>query len=524
MSTETQLNSINIVIIDDNVDHSILMSRTVEEAFSQDPLGISSIEYNNPVEALTEITQSSNQVILMDYELGGSTGVDWLSDFVKADVGPVVLITSSGDEKIAAEAFRAGAFDYIVKSDAFSNPSQLTRSIKEALRKYNLERTNQDLSTRLKIANRDFNSKNLKLAELTETAHRFVEDVAHEFRTPLTVIKEFTSIITDGLGGEVSKKQLEYLNYITGSVGDLTGLIDDFLNSSRLRTNSICVHRKQYAVSSVIDSAWPMLQSRADSRSINLISDIEDDLPTIYVDSDKLQRSLINLTVNAIKFSETGGTVRISAALKNEHSVEISVHDEGPGLPPESVADLFERFNQGVADDRRLANGFGLGLSIVKELVSINLGSVDIRSSIGVGSSFAFTVPVSNNRSLLKGLLTQSANKSHSSQGIVVLSAKRMDTDQSPKELAENLAAMSYPMDLVMQSDTSDDVFLVGFTDYPEAFRIRIQQSFYSAKNSNQHSLSELEVKVCGSWSSKFAEENILKLLDERSPKEAGIG
>ncbi len=226
---------LSIIIVDDNVDHLNLMSATLDLAFSSDSVELSILKYDNPANALAELADIPNQVILIDYQFAGSTGLDWLSDFIKADVGPVILVTSSGDETVAAKAFRHGAADYIVKSNAFKNPEVLHRSIKEALRKSGLEQINHDLSNRLKLANRELNSKNRKLTELTDTAHRFVEDVAHEFRTPLTVIKEFASIIADGLGGEVTEKQAQYLNHITGSASDLAGLIDDFLNSSRLR-------------------------------------------------------------------------------------------------------------------------------------------------------------------------------------------------------------------------------------------------------------------------------------------------
>jgi len=405
---------LSVVLIDDNQEHLSLMELSIEQAFQEERCAITTIAHLSPAEGLAELVDHPNQIILIDYQLSGSTGVDWLSDFVKAGAGPVILVTSSGDEKIAADAFRAGAADYIIKSDAFLNPTILFRSIKESLRKYKLETTNQDLTKRLKAANKDLNSKNRKLTELTETAHRFVEDVAHEFRTPLTVIKEFASILADGLGGEVNSKQVQYLNYITSSTGDLGGLIDDFLNSSRLRSNTICVSRNEYSVRELIDGVCPMLQSRAASKSITLEFEFEDALPVVYADADKVHRSIINLVVNAIKFSEPGATVRVCAALDHEHAVKISVHDSGPGLPEEAVSELFDRFNRGTAGTNQLANGFGLGLSIVKGLVELNLGSVTLQSTLGQGSVFAFTLPCATKEGIVRGLIAQGDQATHS--------------------------------------------------------------------------------------------------------------
>ncbi len=495
------------------------MSATLEMAFESDSVELTTLQYDNPANALAELTDVPNQVILIDYQFAGSTGLDWLTDFIKADVGPVILVTSSGDETIAAKAFRHGAADYIVKSNAFKNPEVIHRSIKEALRKSGLEQINHDLSNRLKLANRELNSKNRKLTELTDTAHRFVEDVAHEFRTPLTVIKEFASIIADGLGGEVTPKQAEYLNHITGSAGDLAGLIDDFLNSSRLRSNSICVNRKEYTISTIFDAVWPMLQSRAASKSIKLERDVDEGLPSIYADADKMQRSLINLVVNAIKFSESDGTVRISAYQNDECSVRIAVHDEGPGLPESALAELFERFNQGGKDERRLANGFGLGLNIVKELVAINLGSVDIQSEVGVGSTFSFTVPISDNRSVVRGLVEQ-AKKRAGNPKIVVLSANRARDDQPIEELAEYLNSMSYPMDLILHSDDRSDVLLIGITEEGDSFRKRILLNDVEHRQGQEKPFSDLRVNLNGRWSTQQAETRILELIDSTTRKD----
>lgn len=513
MGSAHQRQDLTVVVIDDNKDHLALMTQVIEGVISSDHMKARAIPYDNPAEALVNIGDAPNQVILIDYQLNESTGVEWLSDFVNAGVGPVILVTSSGDEKIAAEAFRAGASDYVLKGDVFRNASLLERSIKESLRKFRLESLNHELAKQLKVANKDLNSKNRKLTELTETAHKFVEDVAHEFRTPLAVIKEFASIIADGLGGEVTEKQAEFLNHITGSAGDLAGLIEDFLNSSRLRSKSIRVDRRGCEVGRVIEAVEPMLQSRAASRSIHLTIEIDEDLPEVFVDADKMQRSLINLVVNAIKFSNPDSDVRVLASLDDEHSVRVSVQDFGSGLAPESVQELFMRFNQGDADERRLATGFGLGLNIVKEMVAINLGSVDIESELGVGSTFSFTVPVMNSISILHKFLKTGTKNSEDSI-VAVMSVQRVHREVASDELIQDLKKTCYPMDMVLESNEPGQVFLVGCTEDIEAWKSRVIEADQATQKKSDSPRSALILTVCGSWEASRAEPYVLGLLE----------
>lgn len=519
MCSSNQSRSLSVVLIDDNEDHLYLMSRSVQEALCVDGFVVNTSEFTDPATGLAEISQDENQVVLIDYQFAGTTGVDWIRDFVQANVGPVILVTSSGDEKVAAEAFRAGASDYVIKSEAISSPLVLRRSIHEALRKHSLEHTNQELTKRLKIANTELQNKNRKLSELTETAHRFVEDVAHEFRTPLTVIKEFAAIMNDGLGGEVTAKQAQYLNYMSESASDLAGLVDDFLNSSRLRSNSICVDRREHTVESLLESVWPMLESRAGLKSIELVQEVEDEVPSIYVDTDKAQRSLINLVVNAIKFSESGEVVRVSIKRTDMYSVSFGVHDSGPGLPEESVNELFERFNQGTSGSHQLASGFGLGLNIVKSLVAINLGAVDVSSEIGVGSCFSFSVPVANNRSIVRGLVSQ-AQSQKQTRPIVALSARRKRHDQAVDQLIHDLELLSYPMDLILKQSNTGMPVLIGITDDAEALQSRLCRVDQEECSNKSKQLSGLDLEICGVWPVHQAEEQLIALLEAPAAKE----
>ena len=518
MGIREQSNQLTAVLIDDNPDHLVLMNAALEQAFLSDGLPVSVRSFEHPANGLAELTDDHRQVILLDYQFSGSTGIDWISDFVRLDTGPVIIVTSSGDEHIAAQAFRAGAADYIVKSEVLSKPALLRRSIMESLRKHGLERTNRDLAMKLKQVNRELQIKNDKLSEITNTAHRFVEDVAHEFRTPLTVIKEFAAIIDDGIGGPVTQKQSEYLKHIIGSTGDLAELINDFLNCSRLRSNNICVHRQEHRVDSLINTVRPILQSRATAKSVVLEFEIDPDLPPIYADADKAQRSLINLVINAIKYSGNTGKIRISATRMGDDRVRIAVSDEGAGLPPESVEQLFARFRQGGTDNGHLANGFGLGLCIVNELVSINYGQVEVESELGVGSTFSFTLPCSNTSSILRGLIRQ-AEKSTSKHYIAVFAAQRTLLDQPNDELISDLSRACMPLDIAIPGPDSSTAYLIGLTTNYASFRERILSSVHEQNKKSGVSTSPLQLNFVGHWPCTQAYERIIDLI--QSPIES---
>ncbi|MEM7680711.1 MAG: response regulator [Planctomycetota bacterium] len=174
---------LTFVIVDDDDAQLTLMDRLLRSAFEPSGQPISVLAYHDPETALTELPVDRDVVIFLDYELTGTTALDWLNDYRRADAGPVILMTASGDEVVAASAFRMGASDYVLKSRLHQDADRLRACAGEALRRFRLERTNRALSRRLKVSNRELESKNASLAELTDTAHRFVDDVAHEFRT-----------------------------------------------------------------------------------------------------------------------------------------------------------------------------------------------------------------------------------------------------------------------------------------------------------------------------------------------------
>ena len=248
---------------------------------------------------------------------------------------------------------------------------------------------------------RALEARNDHLFQLYKTAHQFVDHVSHEFRTPLTVIKEFTAVIRDELAGPITDEQRRYLEIVIGRVDDLIVMVNDMLDISRIENGGLVVTRGVYRVSDIVDRVRTTLERRAESTEVDLQFDLPEDLPRVYCDGEKIGRVIVNLVVNALKFSKPPATVRLWARHEPETSeVLMGIEDQGPGIAPENVQMIFERFSQ-VHGIRTSQKGFGLGLNIVKELVQMNFGDVSVESELNKGSTFSFTVPTTEPRRLM---------------------------------------------------------------------------------------------------------------------------
>jgi signal transduction histidine kinase/ActR/RegA family two-component response regulator len=256
---------------------------------------------------------------------------------------------------------------------------------------------NPRLLAELQLANEQLNQKNAHLARINQAAQQFVDNVSHDFRTPLAVIKEFATIIRDGLVGQINSQQQEYLDIISVRVDDLAMMVDDMLDASKLEAGMLCTWRREVTLAEILSQVQRTLQRKAALKNIRIEVEVASQLPPVFCDGEKISRALTNLAVNAIKFSPEGKSVRIWARHQTgQAEVRVGVTDQGPGISLENQAKLFQRFQQ--LEETSLENnlGCGLGLSIAHELVRLNFGELTVDSELGRGSTFSFTLPLVN--------------------------------------------------------------------------------------------------------------------------------
>jgi signal transduction histidine kinase len=223
---------------------------------------------------------------------------------------------------------------------------------------------------------------------------QILSNVSHELRTPLTAVHQFVMILLDGLAGELSSQQSEYLEIVRRNVEQLTNMIQDLLDATRAEAGKLSIDPSPVALDDVVTEVVQTMRSRATELGISLEHEAVDTLPPVFADDARIRQILINLIDNALKFTPSGGRVTVQTALHDAAHAKVTVSDTGKGIPPDVVEKLFERLFQGARDSVTSRQGLGLGLYICRELVTLQGGQIEVESQPGRGSQFCFTLPL----------------------------------------------------------------------------------------------------------------------------------
>jgi two-component system phosphate regulon sensor histidine kinase PhoR len=237
-----------------------------------------------------------------------------------------------------------------------------------------------------------------RLKQLENTRREFVANVSHELRTPLSMIKGYVETLMDGAKDDPAVSA-RFLQTIDKHADRLTYLIEDLLTISKLESGQVVMNLQPVELSPVVQRVLDDLQSRASEKKVNISNQVPGEL-VVHADADRLQQVLFNLVDNAIKYGKTGGSVIISAKLADAKHVELGVKDDGPGIPPDAIDRIFERFYRVDKARSREQGGTGLGLAIVKHIIQSHGGEVWAESELGNGTTFYFTLPPENGRSV----------------------------------------------------------------------------------------------------------------------------
>jgi two-component system cell cycle sensor histidine kinase/response regulator CckA len=224
----------------------------------------------------------------------------------------------------------------------------------------------------------------------------FLSHVSHELRSPLTAIKQFTSILLGGLAGELSIEQREYLQIVLKNIRQLQSMIDDLLEVTHLESGKVTVELASVSVADAVTDTFNTLEGTARAKGVTLSRDLPSGLPPAHADQTRLRQILIILLENAIKFTPAGGAIAIKAALLREDPqfLILEVSDTGCGVNPEVAERIFERLYQVSERVQSSRKGLGLGLYICKELVTRQGGKIWAERRPQGGSTFSFTLPV----------------------------------------------------------------------------------------------------------------------------------
>jgi signal transduction histidine kinase len=240
-----------------------------------------------------------------------------------------------------------------------------------------------------------------EMKEAVEMKAKFVSTASHELRTPLTAIKESINLVHSEMTGPLNDNQKEFLGIAKRNVDRLARLINDVLDFQKICAGRMVFNLQSASINEVINMVEETMRPLAKEKGLDFIIELDQAVPVVNFDKDKITQVLINLVNNAIKFTETG-SIRITTS-RHEDNIRVSIQDSGCGIKKEDIPRLFQEFEQlATADSDRKTGGTGLGLAISKKIIENHGGKIWAESDYGKGTTFYFELP-----SVLEAILCQ---------------------------------------------------------------------------------------------------------------------
>ncbi len=319
----------------------------------------------------------------------------WLGDQRPAEVGYIPL--SAGPDLVGILTLASvEPFDDRARNLLRIASGQLGTAIRDAMSHQKLTRQAVELENRNKqLADQqaEIERQNRELRVASQLKSEFLANMSHELRTPLTIVLGFTNTVLRGAQGPLSDEQKDSLRRVYDNAKHLLGLINDILDLSKIEAGQMEIEAESFALAPSLEAIGDNFRPMAGSKGLVLRIETGKDVPDrIVTDETRFRQVVTNLVSNAVKFTDSGEVV-LSARRAGHTAVELEVRDTGPGIAEGDIPKIFDQFRQLDGRTTRKAGGTGLGLSIVKRLVELMGGRIDVRSRVGLGTSFVVTLP-----------------------------------------------------------------------------------------------------------------------------------
>jgi signal transduction histidine kinase len=373
---------LRVLLVDDSEQDSILLLRELNNA-GFDPVYLRVDTAEGLERALAE---GSWEIVLCDYIMPGFSGPAALKLLRRKGLDlPFIVVSGQIGEDTAVEAMRAGAHDYIMKGNLKRLGPAIKREIAEAESRRQRRKAEEDLRAK---------EEELNLArKMDKIKDEFIGMVSHELKTPLTVIIGAITVAGDE---RVPKKEArELIHDAIAQAEALGNIVDNLLELSRQQANRLILQTRPIDIGEIARSVILKLKERSSIH--HLQEDVPPSLPRVLVDPLRAERILYNLVDNAIKYSPKGGEVRIFGRPEGDYLL-MGVSDQGPGISREDQTRLFQSFERLGTKATGGIQGTGLGLRVCRILVEAHGGRIWVESEIGRGTTFFFTLPVSQDK------------------------------------------------------------------------------------------------------------------------------
>ena len=231
-------------------------------------------------------------------------------------------------------------------------------------------------------------------AEVEKLKSTFVAIVSHELRTPLSAILGYAEMFKESVYGPMNEKQVNLAERIMKNTQRLLGLINDLLDQAQMEAGKLTIQMAPVKPADLLESLHSVMDKTASDKGLRLTSEIDDNFPEAFNgDAARLQQILVNLVNNAVKFTDQG-SVHVKLFYPSQYKWGIEVSDTGRGIPESEISYIFDTFRQVEGTATRVHGGFGLGLSIVKQLVTLMSGEIKVQSKLEEGTAFIITLPL----------------------------------------------------------------------------------------------------------------------------------